>query len=245
VTTPIASSAAIDPGDPSGGEPLSVSSNGATSGTGILWASGTVNLNTTPAPGILRAYDATNVGTELWDSYQDKNRDDFGLFAKFAAPTIANGKVYLATFSNQLAVYGLLTGSSGSVVTPPSPASGATGGAPTGLLSNLRGPTVTAESPASGATGVAVSTFVTATFSTPMNAATITGSTFTLAPSGGSPVAAIVIYSSNTNTAILMPFASLGIKATYTVTVVGGSGGVKDTSGNAMTGSVTWSLTSW
>jgi len=35
-------------------------------------------------------------------------RDDMGNFAKFCPPTIANGKVYLSTFSNQLVVYGLL-----------------------------------------------------------------------------------------------------------------------------------------
>jgi len=31
-----------------------------------------------------------------------------GSFAKFAIPTVANGKVYVPTFSNQLVVYGLL-----------------------------------------------------------------------------------------------------------------------------------------
>ena len=31
-----------------------------------------------------------------------------GNFAKFTPPTVANGRVYMATFSNQLVVYGLL-----------------------------------------------------------------------------------------------------------------------------------------
>jgi hypothetical protein len=35
-------------------------------------------------------------------------RDDTGVFAKFCPPTVAGGKVYLATFSDQLNVYGLL-----------------------------------------------------------------------------------------------------------------------------------------
>ena len=35
-------------------------------------------------------------------------RDAVGNLAKFVAPTVANGKVYLATFSNRLNVYGLL-----------------------------------------------------------------------------------------------------------------------------------------
>ena len=41
-------------------------------------------------------------------------------------------------------------------------------------------PTVTGQSPASGASGVAPTTPVTATFSEAMNAATVTGSTFEL-----------------------------------------------------------------
>jgi hypothetical protein len=45
---------------------------------------------------------------ELWDSRQDAARDDVGAFAKFNAPTTANGKVYVPTFSSYLAIYGLL-----------------------------------------------------------------------------------------------------------------------------------------
>jgi hypothetical protein len=59
----------------------------------------------TTVPGILQAYDATNVATELWDSLQVPG-DDCGAFAKFAAPTVANGKVYLPSFANQVCVYG-------------------------------------------------------------------------------------------------------------------------------------------
>src|SRR5207302_4290180 len=58
--------------------------------------------------GILDAFDASNVAIELWNNKQNAARDDFGNFAKFCPPTIANGKVYLATFSNQVIVYGLL-----------------------------------------------------------------------------------------------------------------------------------------
>jgi len=105
-TTPFATSSAAGPDGARGGA-LSVSSNGTTSGTAILWAAVAANADSVPPPGVLRAYDATNVGTELWNSYQNQGRDDFGLLAKFAAPTIANGKVYVATFSNQLVVYGL------------------------------------------------------------------------------------------------------------------------------------------
>lgn len=60
-------------------------------------------------PGILHAYNAENVGVELWNSQQAGSRDAVGNFAKFVPPTVANGKVYLATFSNRLNVYGLFT----------------------------------------------------------------------------------------------------------------------------------------
>jgi hypothetical protein len=58
--------------------------------------------------GLLRAFDASNPATELWDSQQISSRDAVGTLAKFVPPTIANGKVYMATFSNSLVVYGLL-----------------------------------------------------------------------------------------------------------------------------------------
>src|SRR5207244_218162 len=68
--------------------------------------SGNANQNT--VPGILRAFDASNVSIELWNSKQNAARDDLGNFAKFCPPTVVNGKVYLATFSNRLVVYGLI-----------------------------------------------------------------------------------------------------------------------------------------
>lgn len=89
---------------------LSVSANGRKSGTAIVWASHQLggSANQTVRAGILHAYNAENVSEELWNSEQNSARDSVGLFAKFVPPTIANGKVYLATFSNRLNVYGLL-----------------------------------------------------------------------------------------------------------------------------------------
>jgi len=98
-------------GGPTGqsGAVLSVSSNGSKDGTGILWAayafSGDAESFVTP--GILRAFDATDVTKELWNNRQNLSRDGAGTYAKFSAPTIADGHVYLATFSNQVVVYGL------------------------------------------------------------------------------------------------------------------------------------------
>jgi hypothetical protein len=59
------------------------------------------------SPGILRAFDANDVTKELWNNRQNVSRDGAGNYAKFSSPTIANGHVYLPTFSNHVVVYGL------------------------------------------------------------------------------------------------------------------------------------------
>ena len=90
------------------GADLAVSSNGTNSGTGILWATyaNIGDAGHTVSPGILRAFDANDITKELWNS--DKvNTDYMGAYAKFSSPTIANGHVYVPTFSNQVVVYGL------------------------------------------------------------------------------------------------------------------------------------------
>ena len=86
---------------------FSVSSNGTVPGTGILWATSVTNGNL-PAPGTLRAFDATDIATELWNSDNDAARDSMGNFTKFANPTVAGGRVYVPTDSKQVVVYGLL-----------------------------------------------------------------------------------------------------------------------------------------
>jgi hypothetical protein len=88
-----------------GGNPTISSNNGA-AGTGILWT-----LDPTPA---LRAYDATNLSTELYNSTQNSARDGVESYTKFSAPTVANGEVFLGTKST-LDIYGLLVSST----TPP------------------------------------------------------------------------------------------------------------------------------
>jgi hypothetical protein len=91
------------------GAVLSVSSNGSTDGTGILWASyaSSGDAESFVSPGILRAFDANDVTRELWNNHQNVARDGAGNYAKFSAPTIADGHVYLPTFSNRVVVYGL------------------------------------------------------------------------------------------------------------------------------------------
>ena len=93
---------------------MSISAHGTTPGTAIVWTSYSTILGTengAPNPGILQAFDASNLANELWDSNQNSGRDSSGEWAKWSPPTVANGKVYLGSFSNQLTVYGLLNAS--------------------------------------------------------------------------------------------------------------------------------------
>jgi hypothetical protein len=93
------------------GGALSVSADGQAEGTGIVWACHPVsNANKAIVPGVVRAYDAADLGRELWNSRVNLARDDVGDYAKFCPPTVVNGKVYVATFSNAVVVYGLLDG---------------------------------------------------------------------------------------------------------------------------------------
>jgi hypothetical protein len=97
LVTPAASASAVSFEYP--GTTPSISANG--SSNGIVWA--VENGNT----GVLHAYDATNLGSELYNSTQAGSRDRF-TDNKFVTPMIANGKVYVGT-PNSVAVFGLLS----------------------------------------------------------------------------------------------------------------------------------------
>ncbi len=111
-TTPIATSAgnatlSVPLQDPCG--ILSVSSNDSQPGTGIVWATKPLaNPDHNTVPGMFYAFNADTLA-QLWST---PVRD----YAKFVPPTIANGKVYLATHAavsgqpSSVIVYGLLTG---------------------------------------------------------------------------------------------------------------------------------------
>ena len=100
---------------------LSVSANGTNAGSGIVWAAHqfTGDANQAVRPGIMHAYDAQSVTNELWNSEQYGARDSVGLYAKFVPPTVANSKIYLATFSGRLNVYGLLPSGPPLIYQPP------------------------------------------------------------------------------------------------------------------------------
>lgn len=101
-TTPAAFTAA----QPTGFEinsAIAISANGDQPGSGILWqVQHFQNGNS-----VLRAFDAGNIHTELWNSslYLD---DKLAGKPHYAPPTISNGKVYIPTTSNFVAVYGLI-----------------------------------------------------------------------------------------------------------------------------------------
>ena len=82
---------------------MAVSSNGTSEG--IVWE--TMGDHASPGvPGTVHAWNASDLTQELWNS--DLNSTDvLGSFAKFVAPLVAGGRVYVPTFSNQLVIYGL------------------------------------------------------------------------------------------------------------------------------------------
>ena len=73
------------------------------SSNGIVWA--VENGGT----GVLHAYDATNLGRELYNSSQAANGRDQFAGNKFITPVVANGRVYVGT-SASVVVFGLLPG---------------------------------------------------------------------------------------------------------------------------------------
>ena len=109
--------------------------------------------------------------------------------------------------------------------------------------SDTTAPTLVSTSPLANATNVASNTVVTATFSEPMNPATISGGTFELRTAGNVLVPATVTYDSGTNTARLTPTSLLTPAATFTARVIGGTSGMKDATGNPLGADNTWSFT--
>jgi len=101
---------------------LSVSSNDSVANSGVVWASVPESSpDTATVPGTLYAFDASDVTRLLWSSKQNSSRDSFGNFAKFVPPTVANGRVYLATDSQQVCVYGPLATGTTPVITSINP----------------------------------------------------------------------------------------------------------------------------
>ncbi len=110
----VASAGLPPPGGMPGGM-LTLSTNGRTPHTGIVWAAAPLNgdANQHVVEGVLRAYDATNFATNpdgskslklLWNSKQLPG-NTFN-HCKFCPPVVWNGKVYVATYDGRVDVYG-------------------------------------------------------------------------------------------------------------------------------------------
>jgi len=99
--------ALVGPKAPHGmpGGALSLSADG--NRNGLLWAAIPLHDDAfvKVVRGTMRVFDA-NTLEQLWSTDKNEPEDIFS-FAKYCPPTIANGKVYLATFSDRLNVYGL------------------------------------------------------------------------------------------------------------------------------------------
>jgi hypothetical protein len=78
----------------------SISSSGMQNG--IVWA-----IENASSGGVLHAYDATNLASELYNSNQASGNRDHFPYSKYVPPTIANGKVFVGTTSS-VAVFGIM-----------------------------------------------------------------------------------------------------------------------------------------
>jgi len=97
---------------------------------------------------------------------------------------------------------------------------------------------VTEVTPAASAADVGTNTQIQATFNVDADPASISTSTFTLASSSGINVNGTVSYDTATKTATFSPAYSLAPLTSYTATI----SGVRDTAGNTMNGSYSWSF---
>ena len=81
--------------------------------TGVVWAVYPIqgDANSKVVPGALVAYDATRLinGNQLKQLFHSEAKvaDKMGNFAKYSTPVVANGRVYVGTFSNKVVQYGL------------------------------------------------------------------------------------------------------------------------------------------
>jgi len=114
----------------------------------------------------------------------------------------------------------------------------------TAATGDLTAPTVTAISPLDGSTSVCLTRAVSATFSEPMDAATINTTTFTVTD-GGVAVAGSVAYDAASQVASFVTTDTAGFapSTTFVVTGVSGSAGLKDLAGNPLAADEVWSFT--
>ena len=187
---------------------LAVSADKGKNGTGLLWLT-TGDPSTSQVRGALHALDAGNLSNELWNSDMNPDRDGLGRFAKFAAPSVANGRVYVPTFSNAVVVYGLLSGQQA-------------GAAPriatvTNGASFIGGPVAPGEIVAIFGANLGVSEFTQFQPDANGNVGTTLASTQVLV----NGVAAPVVYVTDTQVGAITPFGLSGATASFQVVYKG------------------------
>ena len=248
--TPAMSQSTINAASGNSGGVLTLSANGSTPGTGIVWSSMPLSDDADHGvhQGVLRAFDANNLTNELWDSTINSSHDNPGLWPKYSLPLVANGKVYLGSFSNVLNVYGLLS------VTPDftisaSPPTGSVppGGSTTYTVSvgALNGFNSSVNLSASGLPMGATASFSPASIS-PGTSSTLTVNTTSSTPVGSATLTITGISGSLTHTATVMfnvtgsPDFTLTAAPTSATVGVGSSTSVTISAGalNGFTGSV-------
>jgi hypothetical protein len=104
----------------------------------------------------------------------------------------------------------------------------------------LTSPTVTSTIPLNGATAVPLNQIVDATFSVPMDPATINSTTFTLTGSGLTAVPGLVAYAAVGNTLTFTPTVNLALNTLYTATITTGA---EDLAGAGLANNYVWTFT--
>jgi hypothetical protein len=86
---------------------MTLSADGSRTATGLLWATTprAGDANQAVVPGVLNAFDAEDLSLQ-WSSGTNPGDDTYN-FSKGSPPVVANGKVFVASFSNVVSVYGL------------------------------------------------------------------------------------------------------------------------------------------
>ncbi len=156
-----------------------------------------------------------------------------GMTAIFTPLTpLANGTQYIATVKA-----GVMDGD-GNIMSSDYPWSFTTGIAP-----DLTPPAVLPNTLVPGRDSVNVSIYsaVSVTFSEPVIASTVNTTTFKVS-GNGSDIPGMVTLDNTGMKAIFMLSSPLTYDTTYTVTIVGGTSGVKDLAGNALAVDYTWSF---
>jgi hypothetical protein len=157
------------------------------------------------------------------------------------AATLANGSLYTATITSAATD---LAGNALAGNTAVVPGAGNhVWTFTTGAAADTTPPTVTAVSPLAAAVGICLGKAASATFSEPMDPATINATTFTITDAGAA-VTGSVSYDAASQVATFVPAAAAGFAAsrTFTATVMAGAAGVKDLAGNALAVNQVWTF---